>query len=142
MLNSANNIDMKNTIRGKRAACIDTTIRGGAAEILLSNDWCCGRASNGCVVKPSKGGVCDIAQVPPTLIIRSILAVGRAIVNENEAALTIGLSLLFFMINGILEAKSTTINPAVRRLSFYEDALESPCGLGSRGLYLSLSPLW
>ena len=59
---------------------------------------CCARAPKGCVVKLLNCGVCVITQVPPTLIIRSSLAVGRAIVNENEISLTIVLSLLAFVI--------------------------------------------
>ena len=57
--------------------------------ICPCDDCCCARASNGCVVKLSNRGVCVIAQVPPTLVICSSLAVGRAIVNENEISLTI-----------------------------------------------------
>ena|SRR6266480_803987 len=59
-------------------------------------DGCCTRASNGCVLRLSNCGVCVIAQVPPTLVICSSVTVGRAIVNENEALLTIVLSLLAF----------------------------------------------
>ena len=72
---------------GKREVAVGVKDSGASTNsvsdaICPCDDCCCGRISKGCVLKPSNGGVCVIAQVPPTLVIRSSLAVGRAIVSQ------------------------------------------------------------
>jgi hypothetical protein len=86
---------------GKREAEIGVKDSGmstnSVSDVICPCDGCCcARASNGCVLKLLNCGVSVIAQVPPTLIICSSLAVGIAIVNGNEISLTIVLSLLAF----------------------------------------------